>query len=75
MMAERKPPQDCHALIRDEGYLYLDVRSEPEFAEGHPEGAYNIPFALATESGMQPNPDFVHVVKANFARDAKLVLG
>ena len=26
-----------------EGYIYVDVRSIPEFEQGHPEGAVNVP--------------------------------
>ena len=26
-----------------EGYTYVDVRSIPEFEQGHPEGAVNVP--------------------------------
>jgi rhodanese-related sulfurtransferase len=59
------------------GASYLDVRSVPEFQQGHPEGAFNIPllhFDPQTRQ-MKPNPEFVSVVKANFAPDAKLVIG
>ncbi len=58
-----------------EGYVYVDVRSVPEFEGGHPEGAYNVPFAHATPAGMRPNEDFVAVMERRFARDAKLVVG
>lgn len=61
--------------MREEGWVYLDVRSIPEFEAGHPTGAYNVPIMHQTPSGMQPNPDFVPVVTAVFPRDARLVLG
>ena len=70
----RLTPAEAQAKL-DEGYIYLDVRSEPEFEEGHPAGAYNIPLLHSGPVGMTPNTDFVPVVRANFAKDAKLVLG
>ena len=57
------------------GYVYVDVRSPQEFEGGHPEGAYNIPFALQSAGGMQPNPDFMRVFEGVFPKDAKVVLG
>ena len=59
------------------GAVYLDVRSVPEFRQGHPEGAFNIPLLHLDPQTrqMRPNPEFVSVVKANFAPDAKLVIG
>jgi rhodanese-related sulfurtransferase len=40
---------------------YVDVRTEGEFAQGHPEGAINIPVAQSGPGGMAPNPDFLKV--------------
>src|SRR5687768_703649 len=59
------------------GATYLDVRSVPEFQQGHPEGAFNIPLLHLDPQTrqMRPNPEFVSVVKANFPPDAKLVIG
>lgn len=59
------------------GATYLDVRSIPEFQQGHPEGAVNIPLLHLDPQTrqMRPNSEFVSVVKANFAPDAKLVIG
>jgi E3 ubiquitin-protein ligase RNF13 len=59
------------------GATYLDVRSVPEFQQGHPDGAFNIPLLHLDPQTrqMRPNPEFVSVVKANFAPDAKLVIG
>ena len=53
-------PKEAKNLLEN-GYRYLDVRTEREFAEGHAEGAVNIPIA---GEGMVPNPDFVDVVEA-----------
>ena len=67
-------PEEAAALLA-QGYVYLDVRSEPEFEAGHPEGAVNLPISHATPGGMQPNPDFMSVVEQAFAKDQKLVIG
>jgi len=71
----RVSPGEADALIKEEGYLYVDVRSVPEFDAGHPAGAYNIPLLHAAPSGMRPNADFMSVVFAVFSKDARLVLG
>jgi rhodanese-related sulfurtransferase len=62
-------------LMREEGYSYLDVRRVDEFAQGHPEGAYNIPWQVRGAQGAMPNPDFLGAVHAAFGRDHKLVVG
>lgn len=60
----------------EDGYLYLDVRSIPEFEQGHPTGAYNIPLLhMGAGGAMEPNPDFLRVVNATFDRDQHLVIG
>ncbi len=58
-----------------EGYVYLDVRSVPEFEAGHPKGAYNIPLMHATRTGMSPNTHFMEEVAKTFPTDAKIVVG
>lgn len=75
MSVKRISPEEALALMQNEGYVYLDVRSIPEFEAGHPEGAFNVPLLHMTPSGMQPNPDFLDVVVANFPKDTKLVVG
>ncbi len=72
---QRVSPADAKKLIDDEGYVYLDVRSEPEYAAGHPTGAQNVPLMHAGPAGMAPNPDFLAVVQAVYPKDAKLVVG
>jgi len=59
------------------GATYLDVRSIPEFQQGHPDGAFNIPLLHVDPQTrqMRPNPEFLAVVKANFSQDAPLVIG
>ena len=71
-------PEEAKALLdSDEGYIYLDVRSEMEFQQGHPENAYNIPiqnFDMAVQM-LTNNPEFLQVVENNFSMDAKLLVG
>lgn len=75
MAVRRVSAEEADELMRSEGYVYVDVRSIPEFDAGHPEGAYNIPLLHATPSGMRPNGEFMGVVTGVFPKDAKLVLG
>lgn len=71
---KRVSPAEAKALC-DQGYSYVDVRSEPEFQQGHPAGAYNVPLMHSQGGAMTPNPDFVAVMNAAFPKDARLVLG
>lgn len=75
MSIRRVSPQDAKVLVESDGYVYVDVRSIPEFEAGHPKGAYNVPVAHAGDRGMAPNADFVSVMEKGFGKDAKLVLG
>ena len=70
-------PQDAYDLMQnDADYTYLDVRSVPEFEDGHPTGATNIPIMNFTPGfGMTPNQDFVQLVDEKFPKDAKLLIG
>ncbi len=71
-MVERLSADEAFELMRDHGYVYVDVRDEDEFDEGHPEGAYNVPF---TFSASGENPDFVPVCVRTFGKDAKMIVG
>jgi rhodanese-related sulfurtransferase len=75
MPVKRVSPDEALALMQKEGYVYLDVRSVPEFEAGHPEGAYNVPLLDMGPQGMTPNPAFLDVVKAHFPPEARLVVG
>ena len=75
MAVKRISPAEAHQLM-NAGYEYIDVRSVPEFEAGHPSGARNVPLAHAGPGGqMSPNPEFMAVMVARFARDAPMVLG
>jgi len=70
----RISPQEALAKM-SEGYTYVDVRTEEEFAETHPAGAFNVPWQVRGANGLEPNPDFVALMEKLFGKDAKLVLG
>lgn len=72
---KRVSPSEAKKLMDEEQYVYLDVRSEPEYAAGHPEGAHNVPLMHAGPAGMKPNPDFLDVVQALYPKDKKIVVG
>jgi rhodanese-related sulfurtransferase len=74
MAVKRVSPAEARELIDKQGYVYVDVRSVPEFVAGHPQGAYNVPLMNMGPGGMAPNPDFLAVMGA-FPKDAKLVVG
>jgi rhodanese-related sulfurtransferase len=70
----RVSPEEARDLLA-EGYVYVDVRSEPEFEQGHVPGAFNVPITHAGEGGLTPNPDFLGVMEAAFDKSAKLLIG
>jgi len=74
-MARRVSPEEALDLVREQGFAYLDVRSVPEFEQGHPTGAYNVPIVHMGPMGGQPNTDFLAVVERRFAKDAGIVVG
>lgn len=74
MPYEDLPPRAAYQRI-EEGAAYVDVRTPGEFAEGHPQGALNIPMYLMGPAGMQPNPEFARVVRKHFEASADLVVG
>jgi len=77
MAIEEITPQQAHDLLAtDTSAVYIDVRTEREFANGHPQGAVNIPVAFPDPArGMMVNENFVNVVEANFPRDKKIIVG
>lgn len=67
-------PREASALMGD-GWVYLDVRSEPEFAAGRPAGAVNVPLMSAGPAGMVPNSIFLQQVEQKFGKDRRLIVG
>ncbi len=74
MELKRISPDEARDLLEsDEHYIYLDVRSIPEFELGHAPGAKNIPLLHRTGMGMQPNEEFVDVCEKALGKDAKII--
>lgn len=73
-MIERISPEEAKKRL-DAGWIYLDVRSVPEFEQGHPAGAYNVPLMHMSKHGMEPNAEFIDIVTSTFTKDTKLVVG
>ncbi len=75
-MAVRRIEPDEAAKLIEGGWRYVDVRSVPEFEQGHVPGAYNVPLMhFEPGRGMTPNQRFVQVVQLVFATDDKLIIG
>ena len=77
MAVKEITPQQAYDTLRsDVGAVYIDVRTEREFAAGHPQGAVNIPVAFPDPArGMVMSTDFVKVVEAHFPKDRKIIVG
>jgi rhodanese-related sulfurtransferase len=73
-MVKRITPAEAAELMK-QGWSYVDVRSVPEFEQGHPEGASNIPLLNFDRGRLIPNAAFQSVVEACFPKDAQLVMG
>ncbi|MBK8171559.1 MAG: rhodanese-like domain-containing protein [Sandaracinaceae bacterium] len=67
--------KDAHSLIENDGYVYVDIRSLPEFDAGHPKGAFNVPLMHMGAGGMEPNNDFLSVMQKAFTADQKIIIG
>lgn len=69
-------PQEAQKTLEgDANALYVDVRSIPEFTQGHPKGAINIPLMHFQGGGMAPNPDFQKVASTVLPKNKKLLVG
>ncbi|HEV3111297.1 MAG TPA: rhodanese-like domain-containing protein [Candidatus Binataceae bacterium] len=73
---QTEPPQAHEILQANPDAIYLDVRTEAEFAQGHPAGAINIPVVFIKGPGqMEPNDDFLSVAEKALPTNKKLVVG
>jgi len=71
-----EPPQAHEILKSNPDAIYLDVRTETEFAQGHPAGAINVPVVFIKGPGqMELNAEFADVVAKTLPREKKLVVG
>ena len=70
-------PEEAKRLLDSGGFVYLDVRTVPEFVNGHAPSALNIPVAeVNPQTGrMEINEKFLGVVAANIPPDAQLIVG
>jgi len=77
MAIKEVTPQQAHDILtKDSSVVYIDVRTEREFANGHPQGAVNIPVAFPDPArGMVVNENFVRVVEANFPHEKNIIVG
>lgn len=71
------PEQAKKILDSDGDAVYVDVRTEQEFMNGHVPKSINIPVALADPATrrMTPNPDFVKVVSAHLPKNKRIIVG
>ncbi len=76
-IAEMAPVDVAARLETEEKAIYLDVRSEHEFEQGHPEGALNVPiFHFDPATGQpEPNNQFLAVVIGTIGRDTSIYVG
>lgn len=70
-------PEEAKRLLQSGGFVYLDVRTVPEFVNGHAPSAVNIPVAeVNPQTGrMELNDKFLGVVTANIPLDTQLIVG
>lgn len=69
------PLEAKEVLDQDSEAIYVDVRSVPEFVNGHPAGAINLPIMNSQGGPMTPNVDFQKVATQFLSKDKKLVVG
>ena len=71
------PEQAKQILDADSSAVYIDVRTEGEFQNGHVPAALNIPVVWPdpVTRQMKPNPDFVKVVSAHFSQNKRIIVG
>jgi rhodanese-related sulfurtransferase len=69
------PDQAKTVLDKDPNAIYVDVRSIPEFVQGHARGAINIPLLHMQGGQMAPNPDFLKVAQSVLPKDKTLLVG
>jgi len=74
---ELTPVEVAARLESEDKAVYLDVRSEREFEDGHPVGSINIPLFHFDPATKQPRPNhqFLAVVTALIERDATVYIG
>ncbi|KAL8549878.1 hypothetical protein ACS0TY_008643 [Phlomoides rotata] len=62
--------------LLNQGHVYLDVRTEEEFKNGHLENALNIPYMFSTlKGGMVKNPKFMDQVLSLYSKEDHIIVG
>lgn len=75
-MKEIGPREAYDVMQQDTESIYLDVRSIPEFEQGHAVRAINIPILhFSPGMGMTPNEEFSRVAEANLSKEARILIG
>eukprot|EP00245_Coleochaete_scutata_P000841 TRINITY_DN109_c0_g1_i1.p1 TRINITY_DN109_c0_g1~~TRINITY_DN109_c0_g1_i1.p1 ORF type:complete len:201 (-),score=32.94 TRINITY_DN109_c0_g1_i1:637-1239(-) len=72
--AARIVPVAVAKELLEAGHHYLDVRTPEEYAQGHPDGAVNIPFMYKEAQGMVKNDKFLSLVGEKFNKDDELLV-
>ena len=73
---QMNPPEAKAAMDEHPEAVSLDVRTEMEFAQGHPDGAINVPVAFPQPGGgMVLNAEFLAVVEKVLPRDKPIFCG
>ncbi|HVN89898.1 MAG TPA: rhodanese-like domain-containing protein [Candidatus Binataceae bacterium] len=76
MAIKQVEPSEAAALLKSNpDAVYLDVRTEDEFAAGYPAGAINVPLMFMIPGNPQQNPDFLAVVSKLLPKETKLIVG
>ena len=78
MTIKRIDPERAKELLdADQGFVYLDVRTEGEFKEEHVPDSKNLPVMVPGPggAGIQMNAGFVEVALKHFQMDEKIILG
>jgi len=73
-LTQAHSPEVVWALLKD-GYVYLDVRSELEFVDGHVPGAVNVPLLGEGRFGSRVDERFVEKVCACLSKAERIVVG
>jgi rhodanese-related sulfurtransferase len=71
---KRVSPEEASRLM-EQGHVYVDVRTEQEFALCHPAGALNVPLDEIGPNGLRKNPDFLPGMQRLFSPDSKIIVG
>ena len=74
---QTNPVQTHDVLQQNKNAVYIDVRTQPEFENGHVPGAVNIPvmFPDPATRRMTPNPDFLQNVESSYPKDKTIIVG